>query len=123
MNVIIHISGSGAGRLEPLGVLQDCFSATSPTSKAEKHIEKGSETGEQTNKEVKDESGDKQQDQIGWIYCSGPTGLLNATETACVQYRRTLKDIASPADGAVEDGRSGGSVVKEIEWYCARWEV
>ena len=45
-----------------------------------------------------------------WVYSSGPDGLINATEDACVKARRTI--------------RSGNQTpIGDISWYMAKWEV
>ncbi|KAF5002983.1 hypothetical protein FDECE_10457 [Fusarium decemcellulare] len=49
-----------------------------------------------------------------WIYSSGPDGLLRATETACIEARRQVREIGK--------GRSRASV-KDVNWYIATWEV
>lgn len=49
----------------------------------------------------------------GWIYASGPGGLLQATEEACVNMQRKMRN----ADNTVS------CRVQNLSWYIARWEV
>ncbi|KAF4459449.1 ferric reductase [Fusarium albosuccineum] len=52
--------------------------------------------------------------EAAWIYSSGPDGLLRATETACIEARRQVREIVK--------GRSRASV-KDVNWYIATWEA
>ena len=104
MSIVVHITGGSNPRLSSSSVLQDFFSLPASTSK---NI--GPSSGRIGN---------------GWVYCSGPPGLLDATESACVQYRHSLKESPTTLNASdTEAGHGNTSVLKNLEWYCARWEV
>lgn len=50
-----------------------------------------------------------------WVYCSGPDGLLEATETACIKVE---KEIRRSKKKQAARGR-----VETLEWYIARWSL
>lgn len=51
-----------------------------------------------------------------WIYVSGPSGLLDRAEDACVDLERELKQ-------AKKAKSETGLTISHIEHYVARWEV
>ncbi|CAH0046840.1 unnamed protein product [Clonostachys solani] len=53
-------------------------------------------------------------ERMAWVYSSGPDGLIQATESACVAARQEIHDI-------VKTGRK--PTVLELDWYMAKWEV
>lgn len=51
-----------------------------------------------------------------WVYASGPDGLLRATEEACVNVQKDLRESG-------KENLASTWVVNEMSWYIARWEV
>ncbi|KAF4975336.1 hypothetical protein FZEAL_7869 [Fusarium zealandicum] len=50
-------------------------------------------------------------DERAWVYSSGPDGLIQSTEEACMKIKREIR------------ATKGKSSVQEIDWYMAKWEV
>ena len=101
MDLIVHISSAGGGRLNPATCLHDFLAHGQPAESTEKRLAKSPDSQAKC-----------------WVYCSGPEGLLDAAETACVDYKEKLRreKTASTSKGAA------GSV-GTFEWYCAKWDV
>ncbi|KAL1877458.1 hypothetical protein Daus18300_002445 [Diaporthe australafricana] len=51
-----------------------------------------------------------------WVYVSGPESLLSTTEMACLAVRRSIRDSRKGKD-------LQPWLVKDLEWYSAKWEV
>ena len=124
MSIEIHVS-STAGRVNPSACLESYFGGSLPrlasrdvgdsgggklgVHGAEHGINATSST-DIAEKQAAD-GGCDDSDARGWVYSSGPPGLLEATEAACIAFQRT------------RTGRRDREGVKALEWYCARWEV
>lgn len=89
MSLVVHISSEG-GRLDPGSYLTSFFEASTRNA-------------EELDKEARGY-------RRGWVYCSGPEGLLDVTEAACVEFESGLRCSASP-------------FVNKLDWYIARWQV
>lgn len=59
---------------------------------------------------------DRASGQSAWVYISGPAGLLDQAEDACVQLESDLK-------GARKSKRDTGLTIGHADHYIARWEV
>ncbi|OBR08367.1 Ferric reductase [Colletotrichum higginsianum IMI 349063] len=51
-----------------------------------------------------------------WVYSSGPTGLLDSVEKACIGAQKSIR-VAKDEKGA------SSWAVQDIGWYVAKWEV
>ncbi|KAK3713326.1 hypothetical protein LTR37_008518 [Vermiconidia calcicola] len=54
----------------------------------------------------------------GWVYVSGPAGLLNMTESACVDLEYELRRARRATDQS-----QGTFAIEKLEHYVAKWEV
>ena len=111
MEFIVHVS-SEAGRIDATGCLQKFMEPATLLELANEMgthaagedaiLEKGVEGGAGRTTGVRPEGTD-------WIYCSGPVGLLDVTDAACLKFQHQV------------GSRSRG--VRSLGWYCAKWEV
>ncbi|KAJ4393054.1 hypothetical protein N0V93_002261 [Gnomoniopsis smithogilvyi] len=86
MTLKLHVS-SKSGRIDPPQELRRAFASSESASRKEK--------------------------REAWVYVSGPAGLLNAAEDACLSLKQ-----------AVTKGKDGGlSAVTHIDYYVAKWET
>ncbi|KAF4997981.1 hypothetical protein FGRMN_3501 [Fusarium graminum] len=51
-----------------------------------------------------------------WVYSSGPSALLSATQRACVAMKKDIQHDMGPS-------HEKGWIVGDLTWYMARWEV
>lgn len=59
---------------------------------------------------------DGRQDGLqGWVYMSGPDGLLSAAEDACLDLQEEVRRDRK--------GSTALMPLKQFDWYVARWEV
>lgn len=63
-----------------------------------------------------DDSTEPQADRKGWVYISGPAGLLSKAEDACFDIERQSK-LAEKSKSA------SGLALGRLDYYVARWEV
>lgn len=52
-------------------------------------------------------------DESTWVYFSGPNGLMNAAEQACIDFNTARRR----ADKAARISSP------RLDWYCAKWDV
>lgn len=62
------------------------------------------------------EGGRREASGKGWVYVSGPEGLLFSTEAACVSLRKEIRRGRETYGGV-------NWCVEGLEWYSAKWEV
>ncbi|GKT62721.1 hypothetical protein ColTof4_01659 [Colletotrichum tofieldiae] len=51
-----------------------------------------------------------------WVYSSGPAGLLDSVERACVEAQKSIRI-------AKNGGTTNSWAVQNLSWYMAKWEV
>ena len=122
MEIVVHVSRT-LGRVDPVACLASFFEPTELLAPV-----RGPMTQQKPCDEVArgmDEKDGKAlvqrpepSEATGWVYCSGPSGLLDATDGACLDLSRRLR-ASRGASGAPP--RTG--TVSKLDWYCAKWEV
>ena len=123
MEVVVHVSRTD-GRIDPTACLAEFFEpAALPPPAQASATEPGALEGAISpvkggDEKAQAESADAPDAASGWVYCSGPAGLLDATDAACLGFSRRLR-AARAANGA-PSSRAG---VARLDWYCAKWEV
>ena len=110
IDVVTHVS-SQAGRINPMGCLQSFFGSAASDKGATQHI--GESKASDAHRH------DMREDAVGWVYCSGPGGLLEAADAACLDLRREIRS----ANSVKQPDTSSSLAIKDFNWYCAKWEV
>lgn len=52
-------------------------------------------------------------DESTWVYFSGPNGLMNAAEQACIDFRTATR----------RTNKAAKVCCPRFDWYCAKWDV
>jgi ferric-chelate reductase len=101
IHLVLHVS-SEQGRLDVATSLRehlrDAASTTSMAAQENSHID----------------------EQHAWVYVSGPVGLLDQAEDACVDLERQIRRQKRKKDRGNPDPAVG---VDRLEHYIAKWEV
>ncbi|KAK3049266.1 hypothetical protein LTR09_009444 [Extremus antarcticus] len=109
VSVVLHVS-SEQGRLNVAAALREQLATAPQSTRAQ--AEKDTIPTESPERHTTDRS--------AWVYVSGPAGLLNSTDNACVDIERELR-IACKAK------RKGNTpsqfAVNRLNHYVAKWEV
>lgn len=105
MHLQLHVS-SEQGRLDMQKTLRDCLSV-SPSNTNEKD-------GQRDRRSLPRQS--------AWIYASGPAGMLDAADDACIDLQCELKRQRKQSKTENGSGEAGLAVAR-IDRYIAKWEV
>ena len=119
MEVMIHVS-SEAGRVDPTACVISFFGPTELPPPVGHRVlepacgnERNSSNNEKSDTAPEPKAPSKRDAASGWVYCSGPSGFLDATDEACLDLSRRLRT----------DSPEHGTKIRRLTWYCAKWEV
>ena len=115
MDVVVYVSRE-AGRLEPAAELASFFeSAEAPVPVRRPVAECGDSDQVVDGKAAEKVPTTAVMKKLpsGWVYCSGPAGLLHVTDVACLNLDRSLRIRSKSQDFGLT----------RLDRYCAKWEV